>query len=139
MDFSLTTNQGYLDIDWTVTENKNLLIINSIFEKARCSENIAKLQPIFQRGGSIKDIVFNINGFSGGSLLWYYVKVYQDKGIPFIKINIDSILTNLVKQKIIESYSNLSVVVQNRVLYLRLDYKVNEKTFNLNLTNGIDF
>lgn len=142
MDFSLKENYAIeqdLDISFESTENKNVLIVNTLFEKGRLFKSLAKNQSILSRGGSIKDTVYNINNYTGGSIIWYLIKYYNGNDlISRIKTEIDKKLLFLKNNKIIDSYNIDSIYIQNRTLVLFLFYTVNKNSYTLKTTQNLD-
>lgn len=131
-DFDIIIKNNYIDIDLLqVANNYRGFIINAILEESRIP--LASKQPTLERGGSIKDNINNTTGLRYGSLLWYYLRIYNgENAIKYIKPEIINILNHLMKIKIINSWENLEVAWQNRLLTIKFSYYANNELHKIN-------
>ncbi len=134
MDFDIIQKNGYFDIDLkNKATNKKGAILNALLEESRIP--IASQQPALERGGSIKDNINNITGTRYGSLIWYFLRVYNgQEALSYIKNEVVKRLNYLKSQNIIDTWNteSLEVILENRLLTIKFSYNANSEQHKFN-------
>jgi|LauGreDrversion4_2_1035121.scaffolds.fasta_scaffold10848_5 hypothetical protein len=128
-DFEIIQKNNYIDIDLRNTTNSNkAAIINILLEESRVP--IGKTQPTLERGGSIKDNINNTTGLRYGSLIWYFLRIYNgQEATKYIAAEIEKKMKFLKSQKIIDSWNkdSLQILWSNRLLTIKFSYYANNE------------